>query len=151
MKLGYTKDHNGNEVSGTTIIPAHIRALDVALFVHRNRDISYPLQSPHNKGFHVDIQQQGGESITEFNVNGVSNESELIDAVNQHFDNPDTFVMITSALSGDTFAYETSVFDQTAIDNHSYDCWDEDKEELEDNAERVVPVFLNDQLRWQVH
>jgi len=62
----------------------------------------------------------------------------------------DAFVMITTAQAGETFSYQSQVYNQTAIDNKSYDCWDEDAEDLEDSADEVVSVFLNDQLRWEV-
>ena len=151
MRLGYTTDDSGSQITCTTVIPTHIRDIDVELLVHVNRDISYPLQSPHNRGLHVDVRQLSGGSITDFNVNEVTGEAELIDAVNDFFDSEDKYVMISDAACGETFSYETEVYDQTAIDNKSYDCWDDDKENLEDNADHLVSVFLNNKLRWQVN
>mgnify|MGYP003624989260 CR=1 FL=1 len=150
VKLGYRIDDNGNEVIGTSTISTRIKELDVKLLIHINKDVSYPLQSPHNKGFHVKVRGKDGKLISDFNVNDVTTESELIDAVIDFFNNKDKYVMITSAVSGETFQYETKVYNQTAIDNKSYDCWDEDLEDLEDNVDHIVTVFLNNELRWEV-
>lgn len=150
VKLGYRIDDNGNEVIGTSTISTRIKELDVKLLIHINKDVSYPLQSPHNKGFRVKVRGKDGKLISDFNVNDVTTESELIDAVIDFFNNKDKYVMITSAVSGETFQYETKVYNQTAIDNKSYDCWDEDLEDLEDNVDHIVTVFLNNELRWEV-
>ena len=150
MKIGYRIEDNGNEVIGTSTISTRIKELDVNIFVHINKDVSYPLQSSPNKGFHVKVQGIEGKLISDFNVYDVATESELINAVIDFFNNKDKYVMITSAASGETFHYETKVYNQTAIDNKSYDCWDEDLDELEDNVDHISTVFLNNKLRWEV-
>lgn len=151
MQLGYKLDDDGHEVMGISVIDSHIRGVDVTLIYYINKDISYPLSSPHNKGFHVAVHGVDDEFITEVNVNDVANEEELVAKVTQLFHSQDEYVMITSANSGETFPFTTRVYDQTAINDKRYDCWDEDAEDLEDNADKVAPIFLNDQLRWQVH
>lgn len=150
MKLGYKTDQDGHQLIGISITPARIRELDVKLLVKINKNVSYPLQSQHNKGFHVDVQGENGELITELDVNDVTTEPELIAVVTDFFSSTDHYVMITSVAAGETFHYQAKVYNQSAIDNKSYDSWDDDLDELEDNADRVVPVFLNSELRWQV-
>ncbi len=153
MRPGHQTDSKGNEPINAvhpSVISAHLRALDVELIVKANKDLSYPLSSPHNNGLHVIVQDKKAAVITQFNTADVESETELIAAVNDFFNSNDQYVMITSASVGDTFAYNTTVYNQTAIDNKSYDCWDEDLETLEDHADQVVSVTLNDELRWQV-
>jgi hypothetical protein len=150
MRLGYKTDDSGHQHIGTSVTATRIRDLDVELFVTINKNVSYPLESSHNKGFHVEVHGKNAELITDFNVNDVATEFELIAAVTDFFTPKDNYVMITSAASGETFHYETEVYNQSAIDNKSYDCWDEDLEQLEDNADQVVAVFLNSELCWQV-
>jgi hypothetical protein len=55
--------------------------------------------------------------------------------------------MITDAVAGESFPYGSRVYSRTAISNKSYADWGDDLEELDDHADSVVPVFLNDQLR----
>ena len=148
--LGHEIDENRDASIGNSTIATRIKDLEVKLLVHINKDVSYPLQSPHNKGFHVSVQGKNGELITDFNINDVTSETDLMNAVVDYFNSKDKFVMITSAVAGETFHYETKVYNQTAIDNKSYDCWDEDLDEIEDNADHLVSVFLNNELRWQV-
>lgn len=149
MKLGYIIDDSGNEHRATSIIDAHIRALDVKLLVNVNKDINYPLSSPHNRGLHVKVQSNN-ELITELNIEALSSEADLLDTVKRFFDTQAHYVMITSAAAGESFPYSTPVYNRSAIDDKSYDSWDEDLEDLEDNADKLVTVFLNDQLRWQI-
>jgi hypothetical protein len=152
MRLGYRINEDGAEVVGTTRIETTIREMAVELYVDKNADVSYPLSSPHNKGFHVKIHGTSEAFFTEMNINDVTEKEQLIKAVISRFDCPDIYVMISSgnANSGDTFNYDSQVYNRTAIDNKSYNNWDEDLEELEDNADKVVTVFLNDHLRWEV-
>ncbi|NQY38442.1 MAG: hypothetical protein HRT37_26630 [Alteromonadaceae bacterium] len=150
MKLGYKTDDNGHEIIATTITPARIKELDVNLHVSVNHDVSYPLQSSHNKGFHIIVKDTNNQVITDFNIDNIKSESELIESSNKFFTSEDSFVMITSSTAGETFPYDEKVYNQTAMNNKSYSSFDDDLEELEDNAERIVDVFLNDELRWQV-
>ena len=148
MKLGYRLDDSGKEVLGTSKIKTKIRDIDVELFVDVNRDVSYPLNSPHNQGIHVKICGKSEAFFTELNIIEVTDETALIEYVNDVFSCQGEFVMISKALKGETFAYDAQVYDRTAINNKSYANWDE--EDLEDNADDVVSVFLNDHLRWEV-
>jgi hypothetical protein len=150
MKLGYRKDDDGNEVVGVTRIEAKIREMDVELFVNKNKDVSYPLSSPHNKGFHVKVHGTSEAFFTEMNIQDVADKDQLIAAVKGQFDCTDDYAMISPADSGETFNYDSQVYNRTAIENKNYDSWDEDLEELEDNADKVVAVFLNDHLQWEV-
>lgn len=150
MKLGYRLDEKGKEVIGTSKIKTKIRKMDVELFVNVNRDVSYPLNSPHNQGLHVKVCGKSEAFFTELNVLDVVNEQQLIDYINEFFNRQGDFVMITKALKGETFSYDTPVYDRMAITNQSYANWDDDLEDLEDNADDVVAVFLNDNLRWEV-
>ncbi|MFT5163187.1 MAG: hypothetical protein ACI9FJ_001772 [Alteromonadaceae bacterium] len=151
MKIGYKTDENGNEHIAITTIDAHIRAVNVKLLVNINKDVNYPLSSPHNHGYHVLVHNQDNQTLCEFNIETATTQAEVIAATSDFFANQDQFVMIApQAKSGDTFDYTTQVYDKTAIENKNYDCWDEDLEDLEDNADKVVSVKLNDQLRWEV-
>ena len=150
MMLGYRKDEDGNEVVGITRIEAKIREMEVELFVNKNKDVSYPLSSPHNTGFHVKVHGTSEAFFTEINVQDVTDKEQLIAAVKGRFDCPDDYAMISPADSGETFNYDSQVYNRTAIENKSYDCWDDDLEDLEDNADKVVAVFLNDHLQWEV-
>jgi hypothetical protein len=150
MPLGYKTDENGKECLSTSIIDTRIKALDVELYVNVNKDLSYPLSSPHNNGFHVKVIGKTEAFRTEFNINKVATEEALIDAVSQFFFYPDQYVKIGTAQPFETFAFETEIYNRTKIDNKSYSSWDEDLEDLEDNANNVVGVFLNDHLRWEV-
>lgn len=150
MKLGYRKDEDGNEVVGVTRVEAQIREMAVELFVNKNADVSYPLSSPHNKGFHVKVHGTSEAFFTEMNIQDVINKEELIAAVKSRFDCTDDYAMISPADSGETFNYDSQVYNRTAIENKNYDSWDEDLEDLEDNADKVVAVFLNDHLQWEV-
>ena len=120
------------------------------MFVSLNRDVSYPLSSPHNKGFHVKVCGTSEAFFTEMNVNDIVTEDELIEVVNHKFDAKGDYVMISKAQPGETFAYDAQVYDRHAIEQKSYSNWDDDLEDLEDNAQQLVKVFLNDQLRWEV-
>jgi hypothetical protein len=84
------------------------------------------------------------------NVNDIVTEDELIEVVNHKFDAKGDYVMISKAQPGETFAYDAQVYDRHAIEQKSYSNWDDDLEDLEDNAQQLVKVFLNDQLRWEV-
>lgn len=150
MKLGYKIDENGRECLSTSVISTRIRQLEVDLYVDVNKDLSYPLSSPHNKGYHVKVVGKREAFRTEFNVIDVTTEEEMIAAVNQRFDSEDEYVRIGNGKSGETFDFETKVYNKTAIQNKTYADWDDDLEDLEDNAEQVLPVFLNDHLRWEV-
>lgn len=150
MKLGYRKDEDGNEVVGVTRVEAQIRDMAVELFVNKNADVSYPLSSPHNKGFHVKIHGTSEAFATEMNIQDVTSKDELIAAIKSRFDSTDDYAMISPADAGETFNYDSQVYNRTAIENKSYDSWDEDLEDLEDNADKVVAVFLNDHLQWEV-
>lgn len=150
MKLGYRLDDSGKEVRGTSKIKTKIRDIEVELFVDVNRDVSYPLNSPHNQGLHVRICGKSEAFVTELNVLEVVDESALIRYINDVFSRQGDFVMISKALKGETFAYDAPVLDRDAINNKSYVNWDDDLEDLQDNAEDVVAVFLNDHLRWEV-
>lgn len=150
MRLGYREDADGHEVVGTSRIAAKIRDMDVELFVDINRDVSYPLSSPHNKGFHVKVCGTSEAFRTEMNVTDVQDKEQLIAAVKATFDCSDEYVMIGAGLSGETFSYDAQVYNRTAINNKSYANWDDDLEDLEDNTDKLVRVVLNDHLRWQV-
>ena len=150
MKLGYITDDNGHETIATTITTARIKALDVNLHVSVNHDVSYPLQSSHNKGFHIVVKDTNNQVITDFNLDDIKTESALIEASTKFFSSEDHFVMITSAASGETLPYDEKVYNQTSINNKTYRSYDDDLEELEDNSERIKDVFLNDEFRWQV-
>ena len=150
MELGYKTDDSGHKIHATSIIPARIKALEVELLVNVNRDVSYPLNSPHNRGLHVKIREKDNSLITELNLELVANEQELLTAVDEYFDDNDEYVMISTAAPGETFPYDSQIYNLTAIKNHSYYGWDDDIEDLEDNSEQQVTVFLNEHLRWQV-
>lgn len=150
MKLGYRLDDSGKEVLGTSKIKTKIRDIEVELFVDVNRDVSYPLNSPHNQGLHVKVCGKSEAFFTELNVVDVADEAALIEYVNEVFSDQGDFVLISKALKGETFAYDAPVYNRTAINDKSYANWDDDLEDLEDNAEDVVAVFLNDHLRWEI-
>lgn len=150
MKLGYRKNLDGEVVPGTSKIKTTIRQLEVELLVDINRDVSYPLSSPHNKGFHVKICGTSEAFFTEFNVNDVEDEESLVSAVRQQFDSADEFIMISKALPGETFSYDAQVYNHSAIKDKRYSNWDDDLEDIEDNADQIVKVVLNDHLRWEV-
>lgn len=150
MKLGYKIDENGKECLSTSIISTRIRELDVDLYINVNRDLSYPLSSPHNQGYHVKVVGKREAFRTEFNLNDVNTEEQLVAAINDKFNSQDEFVRIGNGKSGETFDYETKVYNKTAIDKKAYADWDDDLEDLEDNADQVISVFLNDHLRWEV-
>jgi len=150
MELGYKIDDSGQKIHATTIIPTRIKAQDVELLVNVNRDVSYPLNSPHNRGLHIKVRDKDKICITELNLEEITTEQELLTAVNEFFDDNDDYVMIENAAPGETFPYDSQVYNLTAINNHSYHGWDDDLEDLEDNADHQVTVFLNDNLRWQV-
>ena len=150
MKLGYRLDESGKEVLGTSKIKTTIRNIDVELFVDVNRDVSYPLNSKHNKGLHVKVCGKSEAFFTEIDVMDIFEEKTLISYVSDFFEREGDFVMISKALKGETFAYDAQVYDRKAINNKSYANWDDDLEDLEDNADSLVEVFLNDHLRWEV-
>lgn len=150
MKLGYKLDESGRECLSTSIISTRIRDLDVDLYINVNRDLSYPLSSPHNQGYHVKVIGQSEAFRTEFNINNVATEDEMVSAINDKFSPADDFVRIGNAKSGETYDFETKVYNRTAIEKKSYADWDDDLEDLEDNAENLVSVFLNNHLRWEV-
>lgn len=150
MKLGYRIDDNGKEVIGTSKIKTKIRDIDVELFVDINRDVSYPLNSPHNHGLHVKVCGKSEAFFAEMNIDEAENEDSLIRQVNDIINRTGDFVMISKALKGETFGYDAQVYDREAINNKSYASWDDDLEDLEDNADSLVAVFLNDHLRWEV-
>ncbi len=150
MKLGYKIDDNGNECLSASVISTRIRELDVELYITVNKDLSYPLSSPHNNGYHVKVVGKREAFRTEFNIDEVADEQAMIAAVNDKFNLTDEYLKIGSAKPGETFDFGTKVYNKTAIDQKSYGDWDDDLEDLEDNADKVVPVFLNDHLRWEV-
>lgn len=153
MSLGYTTDENGHEYMATTHIATRIRQLDVDLQLSVNCDLSYPLNSPHNQGFHVKVVDQSDGLIAEFNLNSAETEQQVIEAVKARFEISDHYQVIApkNAQTGDTFAFNHhEIYNRTAIDNKAYADWDDDLEEIDDHAEQVADVTLNDQLRWQI-
>ena len=142
VRLGYKTDENGHDIIATTITSTRIKELDVKLFVSVNHDVSYPLQSSHNKGFHVLVKGEDNQLITDFNVDNIETELELIEAAKKYFSSEDQFVMITPASSGETFPFEEEVYNQTAINNKSYASYADDLEELEENIDHTVNVFF---------
>ena len=150
MRLGYCLDDKGKEVLGTSKIKTQIRDMDLELLVDVNKDVSYPLNSPHNQGFHVKVCGKSEAFFTEMNIVDVEDEQGLIAKVNEVFNRQGDFVMIKKALKGETFSFDAKVYDKTAINDKAYANWDDDLEDLEDNADCVVAVFLNDHLRWEV-
>lgn len=150
MEFGYKMGDLGDKIHATSVIPAHIKALDVELLVNINHDVSYPLNSPHNRGLHVKIRDNNKTFITELNIEKVATEQELIQAVTDSFHINDEYVMINKAVSGDTFPFDSPVFNLTAINNQSYHGWDDDQQELDDDVDQQTRVFLNEKLRWQV-
>ena len=89
MELGYKIDDSGQKIHATTIIPTRIKAQDVELLVNVNRDVSYPLNSPHNRGLHIKVRDKDKICITELNLEEITTEQELLTAVNEFFDDND--------------------------------------------------------------